>query len=182
MRANQTKADRTLHLKPLSIEQRNAIDLLIVGKSDQEVADLVGVSRQTIHAWRTSHLRFRSELEQARGDLWRHAAERLRGMMAKALENIAQAIEDGDTRASFELLKAVGLHHHPDINQISDWRMESLIRQHAEAQAQREGLVRDTIRALVDLPDNPAYANRVQEISDALWAEYTDASNGAGPE
>jgi DNA-binding CsgD family transcriptional regulator len=50
MKTSQTKADKTLRFKPLSIEQRNAIDLLIVGKSDQETADAVGMTRQTIHA------------------------------------------------------------------------------------------------------------------------------------
>jgi hypothetical protein len=42
MKAQQTKADKILRFKPLSIEQRNAIELLIVGTSDQETADGVG--------------------------------------------------------------------------------------------------------------------------------------------
>jgi len=36
----------------LSVEQLNAIDLLVTGKTDQEVADLVGVSRSTVTFWR----------------------------------------------------------------------------------------------------------------------------------
>jgi hypothetical protein len=43
-------------------------------------AHAVGVTRQTIHTWRTSHLLFQSELEQARGALWCLSAERLRGL------------------------------------------------------------------------------------------------------
>ncbi len=36
----------------LSIEQQNAIDMLVLGKSDREVAEAVGVSRQTVCGWR----------------------------------------------------------------------------------------------------------------------------------
>jgi hypothetical protein len=79
---------------------------LIVGKSDQETADAIGVTRQTVQVWRTSHLVFQSELEQARGALWRLSAERLRGMMSQALDNIAKAIDQGDVKSSFELLRA----------------------------------------------------------------------------
>jgi hypothetical protein len=57
------KAGRIWRPKELSIEQRNAIDLLIVGKSDQETADAIGVTRQTVQVWRTSNLLFQSELE-----------------------------------------------------------------------------------------------------------------------
>ena len=37
--------------KPLSIAREKAIDLLILGKSDREVADTVGVNRTTVGAW-----------------------------------------------------------------------------------------------------------------------------------
>jgi DNA-binding CsgD family transcriptional regulator len=32
----------------LTIKQQNAVDCLILGKSDQETADIVGVTRQTL--------------------------------------------------------------------------------------------------------------------------------------
>lgn len=35
----------------LNIEQENAIDLLIQGKSDREVAEAIGVARQTVNQW-----------------------------------------------------------------------------------------------------------------------------------
>jgi hypothetical protein len=177
MKAHQAKVDKSLHLKPLSIEQRNAIDLLIVGKSDQETADAVGVTRQTIFAWRTSHLVFQSELEQARGALWRLSAEQLRGMMSKALENIAAVIEKGDVKASFELLKAVGIYGDAEINRVTDWRIQSLITQKAQAQAKAEGFLEDaTETLLIDLSKNDAWRHRVQEIEAELWAIYGEHS------
>jgi hypothetical protein len=106
MKAHQANHGKIRQPKPLTVEQRSAIDLLIVGKSDQETADAIGVTRQTVQVWRTSHLVFQSELEQARGALWRLSAERLRGMMSQALDNIAKAIDQGDVKSSFELLRA----------------------------------------------------------------------------
>jgi hypothetical protein len=173
MKAQQTKADKILRFKPLSIEQRNAIELLIVGTSDQETADGVGVTRQTIHSWRTAHLLFQSELEQARGALWRLSGERLRGMMTKALTNIAMVIDSGDVKASFELLKAVGIYGHAEINQVRDWRMSSLIRQKAEAQVQEEGITEDAMKEMfINLDKNPRYRARLEEIEVELRAEY----------
>src|SRR5262245_41135371 len=100
------KPGKTWQPKALSIEQRNAIDLLIVGKSDQETADAIGVTRQTVQVWRTGHLLFQSELEQNRARLWRVTAERLRGMLSQALDNIQAAIEEGNVKASFERSKS----------------------------------------------------------------------------
>jgi hypothetical protein len=169
----QTKVDKPLRWRELSIEQRNAIDLLIVGKSDQETADTIGVTRQTVWAWRTTHLRFQSELEQARGALWRLTAERLRGMMTKALDNIEAEIEAGDVKASFDLLRAVGIHGHPDINAVRDWRMDRLIQQQAEAQAAREGLSNEPLDVfLKELSGNEVWRQRVKDITAELWAEY----------
>lgn len=38
----------------LTIEQRNAIDLLVTGKTDTETADSVGVHRVTVTKWRNA--------------------------------------------------------------------------------------------------------------------------------
>ena len=45
------KVDKT---RQLSIEQQNAIDLLVQGKSDRETAEAIGVSRQTVNNWRNN--------------------------------------------------------------------------------------------------------------------------------
>lgn len=50
-----TKVDKIR--RDLSVDQRNAIDLLVLGKTDQEVADVAGVSRQTVNGWRTTTTR-----------------------------------------------------------------------------------------------------------------------------
>jgi len=56
--------------KELSVEQLNAIELLIADKSDQVVAKKVGVSRQTIIAWCNSDDEFAAALNRARRSVW----------------------------------------------------------------------------------------------------------------
>jgi hypothetical protein len=96
--------------KPLSIEQQNAIDLLILGKSDQETADAVGVDRSTIWSWKKENLLFMATLERRRAEVWRQPQERLRSVMSKAVENVAELVEAGDYDASIELLKITGMY------------------------------------------------------------------------
>jgi hypothetical protein len=173
MKGTQTKPGKIWHPRELSVEQRNAIDCLIIGKTDQETADIVGVTRQTVQLWRTTHLVFKSELEQARGQLWRLAAERLRGLMSKALDNISAAVEAGNVKASFELLRAVGIFGHEMINHIADWRMDTLIRHEAERRVRAEGIAENsTTERLINLTQDGAYRQRLGEITAELEGEY----------
>jgi hypothetical protein len=163
----------TFRPKPQLIEQRSAIDSLIIGKSDGEVAEALGLHRSTVWAWRTQHLVFQSELGQARGDLWRQAAERLRGLMLKALDHIATAIEGGNVKSSFELLRAVGIYGDPEIDRIRDWHLKSLIRQEAERRVKAEGVPMDaTHEALIRLSEHPRYRQRREDIEAELMREY----------
>ncbi len=43
------KLDKTRQNTALSVKQSSAIDFLLLGKTDQEMADAVGVSKQTIY-------------------------------------------------------------------------------------------------------------------------------------
>ena len=106
-----TKPDKT---RQLSIEQQNAIDLLVIGKTDQEVAAAVRVSRQTICAWRLHHPNFQAELNKRRHAVWGVAADKLRNLLLKALDIIEGELESnlaGDTRLklAFDLVKMAGL-------------------------------------------------------------------------
>jgi hypothetical protein len=176
--SNNSQHISTFRPKPLSLKQRSAIDLLIVGKSDGEVAEALDLDRSTVWGWRTQHLVLQSELEQARGALWRAAAERLRGLMAKTLDNIGGAIEKGDVKASFALLKAVGIYGAPEVNHIRDWRLESLIQQEAERRVTAEGIPMDaTHEALIRLTENTCYRQRREEIAAELRREYGEAES-----
>jgi len=70
----------------LSVEQLNAIDLLVTGMTDAAVAEAVGVHRNTVARWRRRDPWFQAELNRRRDELWITAIERLRGMLPKALD------------------------------------------------------------------------------------------------
>ena len=60
-----TESDRNL-----SIQQKNAIDLLIVGQTDGEVAKTIGISRQTINQWKNQDAVFVAEMNRKRKNIW----------------------------------------------------------------------------------------------------------------
>jgi len=58
-----TKPDTNGQLK---LEQDHAINLLLQGKNDREVAEAVNVSRQTVNQWRNHDSVFMGELNARR--------------------------------------------------------------------------------------------------------------------
>jgi Homeodomain-like domain len=57
-----TEAIKPDKIRQLSIEQLNAIDHLLQGKSDRATAEAVGVSRQTVWVWRKRDILYIAEL------------------------------------------------------------------------------------------------------------------------
>lgn len=101
-------------IPPLAIEQLNAIDQLVLGLSDREVAEKVGVARQTVTSWRLYHPGFQAELNKRRKEVWGASSDRLRSLLPNALDRIEKALLDDNNpnswRTAIELLKATGLH------------------------------------------------------------------------
>jgi transposase len=50
----------------LSVEQENAIDLLVMGVTDREAAQKAGIARETISRWRNDNPYFLAELNRRR--------------------------------------------------------------------------------------------------------------------
>lgn len=106
---------RTDKIRQLSIEQENAIDLLLQGKSDREVAEAVGVSRQTVTEWRNKNPLFAAELNRRRQEIWGSQVERLRRLVAQAVDVLEEDLKNKfDSRlrqaAAVHILRAVGLY------------------------------------------------------------------------
>jgi hypothetical protein len=176
---SQTKADKSRQAwayKPLSVEQESAIDLLVMGKSDGEVGDAVGVTRQTVWGWRHDHPLFLATLNRRRQDLWRAPQERLRSLAMKAVENLAQAVEEGKLHASLELLKAIGLYG--QVPPIGPTDPEAILAAQVEAHMACEAIPKTldeiSTRAILD---NPRYAERLADIEAALRAQYCESAS-----
>ena len=100
----------TFQPKPLSSAQLVGLELLLLGKTDQETANTLGITRETVWSWRHEHPIFMSTLERRRAEVWGTAGERLRSLMQKAIDNIAALVESGDFHASIALLKITGMY------------------------------------------------------------------------
>ena len=169
------KPPRTATFRPkaLTPAQENAIELFLVGKGDTEVARILGIARETAWSWRREHPVFMATLQRRRAEVWGTAGERLRSLMAKAVDNIAGLVEVGDYDASVELLKITGLYRGV-VNDIGEQDPEQILKAQAEAQVQREGIPQDERETLGRLTDNPRYHRRLAEVEAALRAEYGD--------
>lgn len=110
------KSDKTRQSRELSIEQLNAIDYLVSGVSDAEVADAVGVSRQTVCDWRNKDLEFAAALERKRQDIWRGHEDIIRALISQSVCVLKQSLSSEDERirmaAAVHVLRCVGLYGH----------------------------------------------------------------------
>ena len=103
-----TKPDKTRH--SLSTEQLNAIDLLVTGKRDREVAEAIGVSRQTVCGWRQRNAHFQAELNRRRNEIWGASVDQLRSLLPQAVAVVARALESGEKElvAALKVLEMAG--------------------------------------------------------------------------
>ena len=103
----------------LTPEQLNAIDLLILGKTDREVAEAVGVRRETITKWHKNPF-FSAELSIRREELWVDAKLRLKALAHEAVNVLTRGLFSSDEKvaitAAIHILKTVGLYG--ELNQV----------------------------------------------------------------
>jgi hypothetical protein len=172
MKASNSKQKPAFRPKPLSVEQENAVELLLTGKSDREVAEIVGVTRWTVQQWRTCHPLFMATLAQRRETLFSGAVDRLRSLLSQAMDNIAKAIEEGDVTSSFALLKATGVHGFcPPTGEMDPQKLFDNIVMRLLAQEK----IPDKFDHLMDPLRNPEKDRRKAEIEAELRAEYGEA-------
>ena len=99
-----TKPDK---IRQLSQEQMNAIEHLLLGKSDRAVAETVGVARQTIWEWRNNDVLFIATLNRERSRMWWDARVRLKSLANRALDAVELQLDSGDPKASLAAAKYV---------------------------------------------------------------------------
>ena len=116
-----TKADRTRQaeaeqqsaravLTTLTVVQQNAIDLLMTGQADAEVAAAVGVTRQTVCTWRRHHPAFQAALNARRAETWGRTVDRLRELLPRAVERLAEELDGPNGwRIALRLVEQAGL-------------------------------------------------------------------------
>lgn len=113
-------------------------------------------------------------LARRRAEVWRAPQEKLRGLLSKAVENLAAAVESGDSKASIEVLKAVGMYGDGTMNAIGETDPERLLQTQAQAQLAHEGIPRDAHEMLGRLLETTAYRVRLEEITAHLRRVYLE--------
>lgn len=80
----------------LTLAQQSAVDLLAAGKNDTETADALKLNRVTVTRWRLYSPEFRGALADQRAAIWGASADRLRALLPKALDTLADVLEQAD--------------------------------------------------------------------------------------
>ena len=101
--------------KVLKEQQMLAIPHILAGKSDAQVAEAVGVARETVNRWRNHDEDFQDELSQSRVAQVDARVIALSSVHAKAFEVMEEFLDSDDEqirmRAAMHLLKTVPLTH-----------------------------------------------------------------------
>lgn len=89
---NRTALRDRLQIQTLSGKQLIAIELLVGGRTDADVAALVGVHRVTVTRWRLYHSVFQAELNRRRHQVFGTAAEAFRSTLMRAVRTLRRQL------------------------------------------------------------------------------------------
>ena len=110
-----TSCDSLQQISQLSQQQRNAVELVLQGKADTQVAEALGVHRSTIFRWRHRHPAFCAELNSRRRELCEAARERFKGLLTKAIAAIEDELNLPSSKRHFDaavfVLRMLGAEH-----------------------------------------------------------------------
>ena len=82
----------------LANKQSLALPLILTGKSDQQVADEIGVSRHTILNWRNRDKHFMKELKEAKESLRQTQLATLSRIVDKAFKTVEELLDSQDPK------------------------------------------------------------------------------------
>ena len=97
----------------LNSRQQKAIPLLAAGLNDNDVAEEVGVTRQTVSKWKNQHQGFMLQLEHYRTQIWQIYIDKYRSLIPEAINVLQDLLHDENPRvrldAAKEILKNIDL-------------------------------------------------------------------------
>ena len=101
---NPTKSNK---IQQLNNKQQKAIDLVLKGKTDAEVAIAVGVGRDTVNRWRNHNADFIEALNEQSNQLDSDLTVRLSRLYIWSLEVIESALARADVAAALAVMQAL---------------------------------------------------------------------------
>jgi hypothetical protein len=115
----------------LTDKQRLAVDCIVQGLTDHQVAKEIGAARETVCRWRKNNPAFIAVLNQRRMALWHASKDRMRRNIALALDVLETALKAGDVRVALEFVKRAD----KDVPPIGPETIEGVIDEMARDQA-----------------------------------------------
>ena len=91
----------------LSLKQHYAMELLLVGKSDAEIAVLIGVDSEIIGQWQNKDAEFIVAINSLRAAAWSGSVARLKRLMSRALDVVEDAVVRGDEMVAISFLQGL---------------------------------------------------------------------------
>jgi len=97
----------------LTDKQELAVELMLAGMSDGDIAERARVSRKTINTWRNQNEDFRAVLAKRRKATRERHQDELSGLVSEAIGVMREAMQEGDIvtrlRAAQAVLRTSGL-------------------------------------------------------------------------
>lgn len=184
-----TNGNKTLR-RGLSVEQQNAIDLLVTGKTDLETAEAVDVHRTSVTRWRLYDPAFQAAFNARRLEVWGASADKLRSLVPKALDALTTAMEGGNVLAAVTIIKAAALDKLPPSSGPTD--PDQMFAALVEARVAQKRAKRERSRTLDDMLNEqtqPGYLSQWEaeqtaaaraEVEAELAAKLKGDGNGDG--
>jgi hypothetical protein len=176
-RTNGTPVYARQHKGGLTLAQQSAIDLLASGKNDTETAEALDLSRTSVTKWRCYSPGFQAALNRRRAEVWGSGVDRLRALIPKALDVLAEELDKPDSpnrlKAASEILRLAQLPG--GSGEVGPTDAESIVRaivtqRRRDAPGILDGVLEEQSKAL------PPFDKHMEET----WQELEAAA--AGPE
>ena len=87
----------------VNAKQARAVELVVKGMTDGEVAKKIGVSRQIVNTWRNHDAGFMYLVETRRQAIEEAHQDKLNSLIEKSLEIVGKALETGDEETKLKM-------------------------------------------------------------------------------
>ena len=94
-------------MRELTPMQERAVELLVRGFTDGEVAETLGVSRTTVTMWKRNK-RFREVLDQREAEVLGPSFSGVKELVPLAVDVLQKALKKGNTKVALEIVKMSG--------------------------------------------------------------------------
>jgi hypothetical protein len=91
----------------LSLKQHYAIELLLTGKTDIEVAALIDLDSEIVGQWQNQDSAFIVAINALRSEVWSGSVARLKRLMSRALDVVEEAVVRGDEMVAISFLQGL---------------------------------------------------------------------------